>query len=337
MATSPIIAEHHPFVKEIARGLRRRCGVNPGDHVMVAVSGGADSVALLRAMAILAPRHKWRLTLTAAHVQHHLRDDAEADAEFVRDLAAALDTPFVRRDIAPAKAAGNLESSARRARYAALRCAAVDAGARLVATAHHADDQLETVLMRLLRGTGVRGMRGIAWRRPLRSGDDPPVALIRPMLACTRDTARDFLDAIDQPWREDHTNNDVTRTRARLRHEVLPILLDMQPASPRKAVAFAEQMRDLHALVEAQVDALLDEHGTRSLPRRAAREAPRAVLTAYVRRVLVVAGVPTDRLGSGTVSAIARAARDTRGGRRTFDLSQGITAVVTADAVEIVG
>ena len=112
----------HALVAKVAGALRRRCGLGSalrGAEILVAVSGGGDSVALLRALALLAPRRRWKLHLTVGHVQHHLRDDhqAEGDAEFVRDLAAQMDLPFLRRDIDLSDAKQNLEDAARQARY----------------------------------------------------------------------------------------------------------------------------------------------------------------------------------------------------------------------------
>ena len=146
-----------------------------------------------------------------------------------------------------------MEAAARDARYAALREVAVQVGAGYVATAHHADDQLETLLMAILRGTTLRGLRGIAWERPLTAegaltpgggGTSGGVRLIRPMLAATHADAVAFLQQLDQPWREDPTNTDRTRTRARLRHEVLPVLRDLRPSVARKAVELTDHIRD---------------------------------------------------------------------------------------------
>lgn len=235
-------APHYgPLVRAVADGLRHRCGVQEGDHVLVACSGGADSVALLRALHLLAPRRRWRLRLTVAHVQHHLRGDAaEGDAAFVAERADSLGLGFVRADIRPGDSAGNLEANARDQRYAALAGLAADAGASWVATAHHADDQLETLLMALIRGTGTAGLRGIAWDRPLADG----VGLVRPMLGGTAARARELLAALKQDWREDATNADPDRTRARLRRDVLPVLRDLNAGAALNALALSDRMRD---------------------------------------------------------------------------------------------
>lgn len=237
-------AHYHPLVRHVAAGLRRRCGVVEGDAIVLAVSGGADSVALLRAMHLLAPRRTWRLRLVVGHVQHHLRDDAEHDARFVAALAATLGLPFARRDVHPHHHGGNLEATARRQRYAALVQIAAEHDARLIATAHHADDQLETLLMRLVRGTGVRGLRGIAWRHGAsRDESARGISVIRPMLAATHDEAVSLLGQLQQTWCEDASNADRTRLRARLRATVTPRLRELHPRVARHAVALADAVR----------------------------------------------------------------------------------------------
>jgi len=233
---------YNPLLRSITHGLRHRCGVGEGDRLLIACSGGADSVAMLRALHLLHQRRRWQLTLTVAHVQHHLRPDdlAEGDATFVQQLATELGLAHLRRDIHPGKEAGNAEANARQLRYQALADMARQVDATHIATAHHGDDQLETVLMALLRGTTAKGLRGIAWQRPLENG--PP--LIRPLLGATHAQALSFLTQLDQPWREDTTNQDRSRTRARLRHDVLPILRELRPSVARKVVEMTDSLRD---------------------------------------------------------------------------------------------
>lgn len=230
---------YHPLVRAIVTGLRRPCGVDEAAAIVVAVSGGADSVALLRALHALASRRTWRLRLIVGHVQHHLRDAAERDAHFVAALADQLRLPCERLDIHPLHHGGNVEATARRQRYAALARIAQRHGAGFIATAHHADDQLETMLMRLVRGTGPRGLRGIAWRRAVAPG----VELIRPMLRATHAQAMDYLAQLRQPWREDESNADRTRLRARVRAEIVPVLRAMHPRVALHAVALGDQLR----------------------------------------------------------------------------------------------
>jgi tRNA(Ile)-lysidine synthase len=318
-------------VKALARALRHRCGVRPGQRLLLAVSGGCDSLALLRAMAILAPRRGWNLQLIVGHVQHHLREQAESDAAFVADAARRLNLPHLRRDIR-VPAGVNVEAFARRARYEALLAMARETDAAAVITAHHADDQLETLLMRLLRGSSLRGLAGMAWRRRL--ADSPPVHLLRPMLAVERAAARDFLASLDQAWCEDHTNADVTRLRARLRREVMPVLRAVTPTSSQRAVRLGDHLRQSAAVLDAAVHAALGQHPG-PISRQQARQWPAIVLTGVLRQRLEALGVPADRLTQRHLAPLARAARDRRGGVRPFDLSPRVRVTVDAGFIRI--
>ncbi len=191
-----------------------------GETVLVAVSGGADSVALVHILAALRPR--LGLTLHAIHVDHGLRPEAGADADFVSALCRRWKVPLhVERVVVegseglPGAGEGGLEAAARRARYAAFLARATGCGASRIATGHTADDQAETVCMRLLEGAGPRGLAGI----PISRGP-----YIRPLLETTRgDIARHLRDR-GLPWVEDPSNRDRRFLRNRIRHDVLPFL-----------------------------------------------------------------------------------------------------------------
>jgi tRNA(Ile)-lysidine synthase len=332
----------HPFAKGVAAALRARCGVREGARLLLAVSGGADSVAMLRAIAPLAQRRAWRLTLCVGHVQHHLRADAEAegDAAFTAALAAELNLPYCRADLPLPPAKENAEAWARRERYRALAESARALDAGFIVTAHHADDQLETVLMRLLRGASITGLRGIAWRRAA-AGDPakPAVAVIRPLLAVDRAAVLSFLDDIEQPWREDHTNLDLSRLRARLRHEVLPRLREAGPHAAGRAVRLGDHLRGVCRVVDEAVAEALSRvrksEGKSIVPRPEARLLPRVVLTGVLRRVLLDAGTGADHLGAAALRSATRAVRDHTGGRRVFTFANGVTVAVTRDEVTI--
>jgi tRNA(Ile)-lysidine synthase len=189
-----------------------------GADWVVAVSGGSDSVGLLRALAALAPG--LGLKLSVAHLDHGVRGDAaRADAALVAELAAALALPFDLGQWQPARP-GHFEADARRARYAWLTEVARARGAGAIAVGHTRDDQAETILHRIVRGTGLRGLAGIPARRPLAEG----LMLVRPLLHAGRDDLRAYLAALGQPYRDDASNADTTRTRARIRHDLLPRL-----------------------------------------------------------------------------------------------------------------
>lgn len=236
-------AAYHPLMRRVTQSLRRRCGVAENDRLLVAVSGGADSVALFRAMQLLAPRRRWRLQVHVVHVHHGLRGaEADRDAAFVKALAERFDARFHRCEVRLPDPSRNVEAWARTLRYHALRETADAAGCVRVAVAHHADDQLETLLLALVRGRSLERLRGMAWRRPIERSS--PVELMRPMLGVTRDQVIDFLHTLRQDWREDRTNRDASRPRNRLRRDVMPVLRELNPEAARAAVELTDQLRD---------------------------------------------------------------------------------------------
>ncbi|HPE15408.1 MAG TPA: tRNA lysidine(34) synthetase TilS [Oscillospiraceae bacterium] len=194
-----------------------------GGTLLCAVSGGADSVCLLHILKTLAPARGF--SVAAAHFNHGLRgEESDGDESFVRELAADWGVPFYagRGDTAAEAAARGygIEETARLLRYDFLRKTAQGAGAQVIATAHTADDNLETLLMRLARGTGLRGLAGIPPRRG---------ALVRPFLTTDRAWVLAYLEEHRLPHREDRTNADTAFTRNRLRREVTPVLRALNP------------------------------------------------------------------------------------------------------------
>lgn len=196
-------------------------------HVVLAVSGGADSVALLRATIGLKNAAAGAGRLFVAHLDHGLRgDESAADAKWLAELCESMALPCELgtadvRSIADSQGDG-WEAAARSARSEFLLSTAERLGARFVATAHTADDQVETVVHRIIRGTGIAGLAGIPTRRAL----SPSVTLVRPMLQVRRDQVVEYLAAIGQDYRIDSSNDDSRFTRNRLRHELLPLLRD---------------------------------------------------------------------------------------------------------------
>ena len=235
------------FATTVRNRLDRLGGQGRG---VVAVSGGADSVALLRALVESGPGD-----IVVAHLNHQLRsDESDADTNFVQSLYPSLPHRVESIDVVSmADSAGdNLEAAARRIRYDFLTRIARETQAEWVATAHTLDDQAETILHRLIRGSGLRGLRGIAAKREL----SPGILLLRPMLTVSRVEVIEFLQGRDQPWREDRTNLDRRFTRNRIRHELLPLLRQFNPAIAETLTRTAEQAEDLFSHIEQQ--ALLD-------------------------------------------------------------------------------
>lgn len=191
--------------------------------VLVAVSGGADSIALLRGLSQLRVASDGRLV--AAHFNHQLRgSESDADQAFVVELAREVGIELIlgsaATDLAANHGGQGLEGAARQARYEFLASAAGQCGARYVATAHTADDQVETILHHILRGTGLAGLAGIPRTRQLTEA----ATLIRPLLDVTRGEVLDYLELLGKSYREDSTNRRLDLTRNRIRHELLPLL-----------------------------------------------------------------------------------------------------------------
>jgi tRNA(Ile)-lysidine synthase len=252
------------LVKQVRRGLLDPDGAMPG--LVVAVSGGPDSVALLRAV-VAARGDRAAGPLVVAHLNHQLRGaDSDADEEFVAGLHAQLVAAGVpdlslcrhRFDVAglARQEGANLEAVARRVRYQWLAEVARNEGVGRIATGHTADDQAETALHRLLRGTGLQGLRGIAARREL----EPGIEVVRPLLETTRAEILAYLEALRQPYREDGSNLDRRFTRNRIRHELLPHLAEhYNPAVVRVLGRLARQAEEAHRETEAAACALLRE------------------------------------------------------------------------------
>lgn len=236
--------------------------------VLVAISGGADSVALLAAMVRLKASGPGKIV--ACHFNHRLRGEAsEGDAQFVAEMCQSLGVPLeLGRAEEPlidlAKLAegegesnprSGLEAAARAARYEFLTATAARLGARYVVTAHTADDQVETILQRILRGTGLAGLAGIPFTRRLSEA----ATVIRPLLAVTRAEVIEYLQALGLGFREDASNADQGFMRNRIRHELLPLLRERyHPAVNKSLLRLGQLAAEAQAAIMPQVRLLED-------------------------------------------------------------------------------
>lgn len=265
-------------------------GLGEGVRLVVALSGGCDSVALLHLLRFQAAGGG--VGLHAAHVDHAMRPGSDADARWVAGLCAAWGVPLAATRL---ERAPRSEEEARRARYAFLRRAAGDAGADLVATAHHADDQAETVLFRVLRGTGPTGLAGIA---PIGGG------LVRPLLPFWRREIRAYARAAGLRWRDDPTNHGGDPTRNRIRHRLLPLAeRAVAPGARRNLVRLADLARAEERAWEAllgplESEAARRETGALVLARAPFRAYDSAVASRLLRKLLRQFGVVLDRTGT---------------------------------------
>ena len=231
--------------------------------VIIGVSGGADSMALLFSLAELSKLQE-SSSVAVAHVEYDLRPEASCDREFVVEHAKQLGFPcywkkFCVQEASNAQQGVGTEAVARQLRYDFFTQLAFEIGARHVAVGHTCDDQAETILHRLLRGTGLGGVVGMAGARELCEG----VSLVRPMLKIRRQKPREYLKAIGQEWREDESNNQIYFARNFLRHHVLAEAESgPYPAAIEALVRFGEQacaetssrLRIIEALIEKSIE-----------------------------------------------------------------------------------
>ena len=342
------------LISRVARTLRMAGADRPAMRVAAAVSGGADSVALVWLLHRLAADE--RLTFAGIiHVNHQLRGAAaDADEAFCRELADRVGVPFVSTRVDVSAIARDrrcsIETAARAARYEFFDRAAAELDAALVATGHTEDDQAETVLLRLLRGSGARGVSAIRLRRG---------RIVRPLLACRRAALRSYLASISETWREDSSNADEAIPRNRLRHSVMPTLEAFSPTGVAALARFARLasddetlLRDLAIKSRAEIvlsssdspGAAISVAGLRALPgpiaRRVIRETaaelvPAAALSArHLEAVCRLAstdkptghldlpGLTAERVGPALelriASAGSRQDRDGREGRQDW-------------------
>ena len=220
----------HPFEQELLRSWPRCDWQNRS--ILLAVSGGADSVALLRGLCCL--RHDAVGQISVAHFNHGVRGaESNADEQFVIELGRQLGMPVLTgKNLRADNAAVPNEEDMRAARYEFLRTTAEEIGSRYVVTAHTADDQVETILHRIFRGTGIAGLAGIPRTRPL--GD--AAVILRPLLHVSHQDVLVYLKAIGQEFREDRTNQDVSYTRNRIRHQLLPLLTEQYNQNIRESI-----------------------------------------------------------------------------------------------------
>ncbi len=268
---------------------RLRAGpLAPGDPVTVAVSGGLDSVVLLHLLRF--PLRDLGFRLAAAHVDHAMRTGSAADAAWLRGLCRAWGVPLVSTRLEPP---ARSEADARRRRYARLREAAPEGG--WILTAHHRDDQAETVLFRLVRGTGVRGLRGIAPRWG---------PIVRPLLPFARHELAAYARRVGLAWREDPTNRDLRLARNRIRAVVLPELEAVRPGAARALARVADGARAAEAawddaLRHLLADAVLDAgDGGATLARGVLLSYHPHLRSRVLRHILRRYGSTPDRAGT---------------------------------------
>ena len=303
--------------------------LRPGDRVCAAVSGGADSVALLLAVnaANRQPRESLGAVLSAVHVHHSLRgDEADADAAFVSDLCTRLEIPLHLLNVdVPGhieQTGETLEEAARNLRYAAFHELMSSGQTDAILTAHTLDDQAETVLMKLLRGAWTDGLSAI---HPIvLASKEKPGRIIRPLLGVRREQIETYLREQSQPWREDSSNADTHHTRNRIRHELMPTLRTYNPNLDQALANMAELAREEESRWQQELARLLPQI---LLPGKPVRGGGRAVGTAPGESSLAIEIERLRALDPALRRRVLRAAARQLGARLSFEETARILAL----------
>lgn len=315
-----------------------RDNIRPGDRICVAVSGGADSVALLLALheANTAQRDALGVGLSAVHVHHGIREASESDADlaFVQDLCHRHDIPLhIHHADVPARAAENretIEEAARETRYAFFRSLIASGHVDSVLTAHTLDDQAETVLMKLLRGAWTEGLSAIhpvvlvetsaaSSQQPTRTGK-----VLRPLLSTSRAQIESFLQSRNQQWRTDSTNADTAYSRNRIRHELMPQLRTFNPSIDHTLANLAELAREEEFRWQTELSRVLPQV---LLPGKPVRGGGRAVATSPGSAGVAIEIERLRSLNPPLRRRILRAAARQLGFRLSFDETARLLAL----------
>ena len=266
--------EHKGFLRQVQRTLQYHSLLDPNSRVLIACSGGVDSLALVHALLALREHMKKRWTLAIATVDHEIRPEGAAELELVRSMADDLGLPFYGAHIdvpAQAQALGlSLEMAGRRARYAFLSKIALEEDYDVVATGHHQNDQAETILAHMVRGAGLKGLGGMAYNRPLIG----TIKLVRPFLDVTKAQIRAYARDLDY--------EDSTYQRNYIRHQILPRIEAINPNVLESLSRLGQSARDDEALLEKIARESLEglatyENGHVLLGRRALRKIPLSI------------------------------------------------------------
>ena len=265
----------HPFPTDMLRL------TYPRGRLLVGLSGGADSVALLLLLLDAGAE------VAAVHVNHGLRGaDSDGDERFVRALCERLQVPLTCYRANPPENPG--ENWAREIRYGFFQQAMQACGADALVLAHHLDDQAETLLLHLLRGAGLNGLTGMAGETS-RDG----IRILRPLLGYTRAELRAYLQGKNQPWREDASNADARYLRNALRNELLPLMEQLAPGAAARIAQTADLLREDEAVLAEMTNAFLTAHPGDALPLDALQKQPKGLAVRILRQWWEMTAKPT--------------------------------------------
>jgi tRNA(Ile)-lysidine synthase len=308
----PLAVRRHQLVATVRKAIGNQ-------DVLVGVSGGADSVALLLLCCAGALQESANYQVAVAHIHHGLRVESDAEQKMVEALCESLGVQCISTRVIVTPENGSLAAGARKARYEALQATATALGFNAVAVAHHAEDQLETMLMALCRGGGLRKLSGIAASRPLSGSID----LFRPLLHVEKNELISICNLGQIKWCEDPTNQNSTTPRGRLRQDVIPILRELWNSADRHA-SNASTM--LHAAVDT-FDATVPRGN--EWDRVTFAKLPLPIIDAALQKAI------GERATFESIQSIRDAIVDSNTEPRTFQLQNGNSATVTSKKVII--
>lgn len=307
---------------------------------LLACSGGGDSIGLLAALASSS------VPLVVAYIAHDIRasPEVELDRALVASSAAHVGAPFRSVAVRALRGKGNLEARARRERYRALEAIAFECGCRFIASAHHADDVLETMLMRMLRGAGPRGLAGPLPTRPL---GDRGVVLVRPALGTRKSDLTRLATIANLRWRHDETNDDPTLLRNALRARVTPVLEELVPNAALRAASTGATLRDFADWLDLEVAARLAgamrpcldlPKGAIAIDRQLLSAMPELVRGEVLREAIRRLGGARelDRIGRAELAGVCSAIKDGVGGLRTYAWGRAGRVVLSLDRTRVV-
>ena len=310
-----------------------RTHIRPGDRLCAAVSGGADSVALLLALhaANHAKRDALGVGLSAVHVHHGLRGtEADADQQFVHDLCARYNIPLhIHQASIPDRIAltgETIEEAARAVRYDFFTSLILSGHADSILTAHTLDDQSETVLMKLLRGAWTEGLSGIHPVVIIPNPSQPkrPGQILRPLLQIRRAEIESYLNQLNQPWRNDSSNSDEAFTRNRIRHHILPLLRAENPSLDQTLSNLAELAREEESRWQTELARILPQL---LLPGKPVRGGGRAVSTNPAQSSVAIELERLRALDPALRRRVLRAAARQLGARLSFEETSRLLAL----------
>lgn len=325
-------AGRHPLAARVAHALRTQCNVASTDALLVGLSGGADSTALLLLLLGLS-RHDSPPCAAprVLHVDHGLRCASGAEANAAMALCSRLGVSARVTSLSLTSTSSNLAARARDARYDALENEAKETGCACVCVAHHADDRFETLLQNVSRGCGPASLASPRWRRAL--GE---TALVRPLLSTRHDELISFCTALGVDWNEDPSNHDASSARGHLRASVMPALEARWPGAATRAAHTADAIAVAAQALDEKLERLFGSATLRDFDRSIFTTVEPALLEAQLHRLFgTIEDLSHERVSARTVHAVVSAIQDANEHPRTFSLIGSWRLEVTARAVEL--